>query len=185
MDVNAQLEISRWLESGESLIWAGVPKRGLVLRTADAFMIPFSVIWCGFAIFWEATALTGAPLFFSLWGIPFVLVGVYLVVGRFVVDAKLRAKTYYGLTDRRVLIVSGLLSHTTSSLPLRTLQEVSVHERADRSGSVIFGHPYPFARSYAGTQWPGMGQYQTPSFDLIQDAKWVHDKVLELRRAAV
>ncbi len=42
MEPNAELEIARHLESGESLIWAGVPKQGLLLRPADAFMIPFS-----------------------------------------------------------------------------------------------------------------------------------------------
>lgn len=185
MDPSAELEISRHLESGESLIWSGVPRQGLLFRASDAFLIPFSVLWCGFIIFWEAAVLAGGgPPFFALFGIPFVLVGLHLVVGRFFLDSRIRAKTLYGLTSRRVIIISGLFSRTTHSLPLRTLNDISVQERADRSGTVMFGRPHPFATWYAGMQWPGMGQYQAPSFERIQDARRVHDQILEAQRAA-
>jgi hypothetical protein len=183
-DATAELEVSRRLESGESLLWTGAPRRGLLLRPADAFLIPFSLVWCGFAIFWEASALEiNGPPFFAVFGLPFVLVGLYLVVGRFFADARRRARTCYGLTDRRVIIVSGLLSRTTNSLLLENLPEVSVNERADGSGTVTFGRPLPFASWTAGLEWPGMARYQTPSFELIPDAKRVHDRVLEAQRA--
>jgi hypothetical protein len=185
LEARPEVAISSHLESGESVIWTGKPKQGLMLRAADAFMIPFSLLWCGFVVFWEASVLAGGgPPFFSLVGVPFVVIGIYFVIGRFFVDSRLRAKTFYGLTNRRVIIVSGLFSRTINSLPLRTLHDISVQERPDRSGTVMFGRPHPFASWYAGMQWPGMGQYQAPSFELIQDAKRVHDQVLEAQRAA-
>jgi hypothetical protein len=185
VNASAELEVARHLESGESLLWAGVPRQGIFLRGADAFMIPFSFLWGGFAIFWEATAIAGgAPFFFALFGIPFVVIGLYMIAGRFFVDAKIRKNTYYGLTDRRVVIISGLFSQTTNSLPLRTLHDISVQERGDRSGTVMFGRPHPFASMYAGMQWPGMSQHQAPSFEVIEDAKGVHDQVLGAQRSA-
>jgi len=55
------------LSSGEKLIWTGKPKTGIVFRSSDAFMIPFSLLWGGFALFWETSVVaTGAPFFFKL-----------------------------------------------------------------------------------------------------------------------
>jgi hypothetical protein len=185
MDVNAEVEVNKQLEDGERLIWAGAPKQGVLLRASDAFMVPFSLLWCGFAIFWEVSVLAmGGPPFFALFGAIFVLLGVYFVIGRFIVDSLLRAKTLYGLTNRRVIIISGVSSRTINSLTLRTLNDLSVTERSDGSGTVLFGRPNPFATWNAGMPWPGIGQYQTPSFELIQDAKRVYDQILEAQRAA-
>lgn len=184
MNASAELEISRHLESGESLLWSGVPRQGFLLRAVDAFLIPFSLLWGGFVFFWEVSALAaGAPNFFALFGLPFILVGLYLIAGRFYVDARMRANTYYGLTDRRIIIVSGLFTRTTNTLPLRTLNDVSVQERNDGSGTIQFGRSL-FPSWYAGMRWPGMTQSQAPSFDLIDNAKQVHDLVMKAQQAA-
>jgi len=182
-----QSEIAQVLDSGESLIWSGAPHRGLALRSSDAYMIPFSLLWGGFAIFWEAGVLrTNGPntAFMSIWGIPFVLAGLYLIVGRFFVDAGIRAKTFYGLTNRRAIIISGLFSRTINSLPLRTLTDISLQERSDRSGTILLGRPQPYSSWGSGMRWPGGSQYSTPAFEMIPNAKTVHDQLLEAQRAA-
>ena len=96
---------------GETLLWSDQPKQDFFLRSSDAYVIPFSLLWCGFAVFWESAALFGnSPFFFKLWGIPFVLVGLCMVIGRFFVDARRRAKTYYGVSSERIIIVSGIFN---------------------------------------------------------------------------
>jgi len=166
-------------------VWTGVPKQGLLLRPVDAFMIPFSMLWGGFALFWESSVWQrGAPLFFVLWGIPFVLVAIYITVGRFFADARVRANTFYGLTDRRAIIMSGMWLRATTSLPLRVLTDISVEERSNGTGTIHLGRQQPFAAWYAGMQWPGMAKYQTPSFDQIPDVRRVYAQFMETQRSA-
>ncbi len=160
----------------EKLLWAGRPPQGVMLRAVDAFLIPFSFLCCGFAVFWEWTVINNnnAPVFFRLWGIPFVLVGLYFVIGRFLVDRKQREKTTYGITNERVLIVSGVLRRAVKSLNLRTLSDVTMTERGDGSGSITFGPINPnswWAEGMGG--WPGIPS--SPAFERIADVKAVYE----------
>jgi hypothetical protein len=95
--------IQKELDSGERLLWAGSPKQGVIFRGADVFMIPFSVLWGGFAIFWEFMVLQipsgnagPADIIFPFFGVPFVLVGLYMIFGRFIYESKKREKPSMG-----------------------------------------------------------------------------------------
>ena len=58
MTVDASQVITRELGADESLLWSGQPRKGIAFRSSDVFLIPFSILWGGFAIFWE----TARPL---------------------------------------------------------------------------------------------------------------------------
>jgi hypothetical protein len=180
---DARSEIARELSPNEHILWTGRPRQGIFLRTSDTFLIPFSILWAGFAVFWEfGVNASGAPLFFRLWGVPFVLVGVYLVIGRFFVDARARENTYYGITDERVIVVSGLRTRQVKSLQLRTLSDVSLSEQNDRRGTIMLG-PLPAGyRSYAFAGWPGMSSRLPPSFEMIENARAVYEILTKAQR---
>ncbi len=150
----AEHTLKKELGPNESLLWCGVPRQGLCFRSSDAFLIPFSLMWGGFAFFWEYLVLTSAtPGFFALWGIPFVLMGIYLIAGRFFVDSYQRGRTYYGLTNERVLILRGILNRKVTTLSIRNLHEISLNERPDGSGDVLFGSMNPMSANSYGTAW--------------------------------
>lgn len=132
----------------ERILWEGRSLRHRLLRRPDAVLVPFSILWCGFAVFWEVSALRRAatPLLLQLFGIPFVLVGLYVVFGRFVVRAITMRRTRYVLTDRRVVIVGGLSGARTTSAYLNSLPPPACAEGADGSGSLAFG------------EFPGIGE---------------------------
>jgi hypothetical protein len=168
-DLHDRLDLQGYLGPGEKLLWSGQPEAGLKLRGSDAFAIPFSLLWAGCAVFWEFAALTtNAPLFFRLWGIPFVLAGLYMVVGRFFTDAWVRARTAYAVTNQRILILSGF-SRSLTSLSLRTLPEVTVTERSDGSGTISFG-PVFSALSGRGSRNQSCA---TRAFEFIPDVRSV------------
>lgn len=185
MYVNVAQQINPELSPSERLLWSGMPRGGIFLRGSDLFLIPFSILWCGFAIFWEYSVVTSdAPFFFMLWGVPFVLAGLFFVFGRFIVDARQRARTYYGLTSERVIIVSGLFSKKVVSLNLKGLHEISLAEKPDRSGTITFGANNPLYAMFGGMSWPGMSQYRPPGFEMIPNAKEVHEMIRRAQKEA-
>lgn len=172
------------LNPGEKIIWSGQPQQGLILRSSDIFMIPFSLLWGGFAIFWELGVVSsGAPFFFMLWGIPFVLLGLYMIFGRFFLDRAQRSKTYYALTNERAIIISGVFNQTTKSLDIKKLPEINISIKGDGKGTITFGALHPMAWMYAGSGFSNMGRYNiAPSFEMIDEAKKVYQLIKRLQR---
>jgi hypothetical protein len=177
----ADKNITAELGAGERLVWSGRPRRGVRFTASDVFLVPFSLLWCGFAVFWERNVLRmGAPLFFAIWGVPFIALGLYMVFGRFIADAVRRGKTFYGLTDRRAIIVSGIFTREVKRIDLASLDEISVSERADRSGTISLGTvapKYALASRMFSPSWPGMRNHLPPAFEMIEDAKAVYEKI--------
>ena len=136
-DAGQQFQLQPYLQAGEKFLWTGRPDPSRLIGRADAFLIPFSFMWGGFAIVWEGgVLLTGAPVFFWLWGIPFVVVGQYLIWGRFIYKRWDRRRTVYALTNQRALILRG---GSLQSVFLNQLPNINQSVRADGSGSLEFG----------------------------------------------
>jgi hypothetical protein len=165
---------------GERILWTGTPPGGILFAPGDAIRIPFSLMWGGFAIFWEWSVLrmARAPNFFTLWGIPFVVVGLYLIAGRFFVDAWVRARTSYAVTSQRVLILRTAPAFKFTAYSIDRLPELSLEERADGRGTIRFQPHVPM--------WGNRGLWSwTPSTDstqflLIADARGVFDRIQKL-----
>ncbi len=78
---------------------------GVLFGRGDLLLVPFTVLWGGFAVFWNVMAWRGhAPVFFRFWGIPFLLVGLYIIVGRFFVKRNRKRRLEYALTSSRAVI---------------------------------------------------------------------------------
>jgi hypothetical protein len=170
------------LGPGEALLWSGQPRKGIVFRLSDAAMIPFSLLWGGFAIFWEVAVITSGAPFMTIWGIPFVVIGLHMIFGRFFLDAKQRDKTYYGVTNERAIIVSGLFSKKVTSLNLRTISNISLEQKSDGSGTITFGPANSRPWWNTSASWPLSRQPIEPGFEMIQDAKKVDEIIRRAQR---
>jgi len=173
--------VKRELESREQLLWAGQPRKGLALRASDAMMIPFSLLWGGGVISAEYSAIRSPRGGSGFGGILFVSIGLYMIIGRFFVDSWKRDKTYYGVTDQRIIIVSNLFGRKLKSLNIRTLLDVTLGQKSDDSGTITFNslenEKHWWNRSRRGGP-------ELPSFEMIQEAKKVYEIIREAQRRA-
>jgi hypothetical protein len=178
------------LEEGERLLWAGRPPQGLRLRLIDIFAIPFSLVWGGFAITWEVLAIVfNAPFIFALVGLPFVIIGFHLMIGRFFDDARERAKTFYGVTDQRAIIV---LNETTRQMKSLDLEErITLKESKNGYGSIEFADQPLSSTPRGRVAKSAVDKGPNPIFEGIPDARAVYrmlmnarDELRERRRAA-
>jgi hypothetical protein len=169
-------EFTKELGPGEAILWAGRPSGGIQFHGYDLFVIPFSLVWAGGALQAFGSVRDGAPLPFTFAKVLFLAVGAYATVGRFLHDAWRRSRTRYALTSERAIILSGGLSRSLSSVPLRTLTGLTLQERRSGVGTVVFG-----SQEGSGWMagWPGAHPQSSPRFELIPEARHVYEQARE------
>jgi hypothetical protein len=109
-----------YLDPDERILWQGHPAGGVRLTLRSALISAAGTVFLAFALFWMAGASIGLitgqwrteggfgrvmMVVFPLFGIPFVIAGLYGSFGHLLFDAWRRAATAYALTDRRALIL--------------------------------------------------------------------------------
>jgi hypothetical protein len=185
--------IQQELMSGESVVWTGRPKTNVVFHSEDTLLIPFSLMWGGFAVFWEMVAagiwhpgtFRASPSWFVLWGIPFVVVGQYLIWGRFVYAAWKKKRTYYAVTNRRVIVVQDGWKRRTASAFVDTLPALTKEGGSGKCGTLRFAQSEPvFSRGRGWQVWDAMAIGNVPVFVDVEDVDSVYRLVSELRDRA-
>jgi len=193
IDSEASVKLQSELVSGESLLWAGRPNPGVIFHASDWQLIPFSLLWGGFSIFWEMHALGllghtsskgSPPIFMALWGIPFVVLGQYLIWGRFVYDGWLKRRTYYGVTNQRLFVLQEATSRKTCSMRIEAIP--SVERSGSSTGTLWFGTRYPMVAG-RGQRTQNASPFSVgnvPVFVDIDDAESVYRMILDLSEKA-
>ncbi|KYK33615.1 MAG: hypothetical protein HXS46_02850 [Theionarchaea archaeon] len=170
------------LLSDEEILWAGQPDPKRLFTGADIFLIPFSILWGGFTLFFFV--LTWDTGIFSLFGLAFALAGLYFIFGRFFYKILKKKNTYYAVTNRRVLVLNTLLTRSLRAAFIDTIPTIHKSVRFGK-GTITFGNRNVWASWYENTgmdffAW-GHGQ-DVPTFYDIKDAEKVYRLVNELRQ---
>ena len=99
------------LDQGEVIIWQGRPEKGVVWSDLLSFDTLFGLFFGGFALAWIVIAVSNVARtssamvhLFPLFGVPFLLVGLYLAFGRLLWDEYKRRCTYYSLSNRSAYV---------------------------------------------------------------------------------
>jgi hypothetical protein len=179
------------LLSGERVLWTGQPSAKRFFHKEDAFLVPFSLLWGGFALFWEAGVAGLWPsgtrshdpwVFGTIWGIPFVLVGQYLIWGRFFYAAWKKKRTYYAVTNQRVITLQNGWTRQMASAYIDTLPTLIKQGSATGIGTLRFSQPDSvWSRGRGWGAWDMMSIGSTPAFMDIEDTDSVYRLVSGLR----
>ena len=146
-----------WLEAavqretaGKSLRWIGRPGAWRAFAWTSLIWI-FGIPWLAFSLFWEGAVLgsllmsKGAPFagstgqtmgwVMALFGLPFVLIGLGMLLAPFAAFRTAR-RTVYALTNKRfITITEGRTRHVKSILP-DLIRSIERKERPDGSGNL-------------------------------------------------
>ena len=187
-----------WLEAavqretaGEAIRWTGRPGAFRSFAWSSLIWL-FAVPWTAFALFWEAGVVGGLLLgkgaqplgsvghtwgwVMGLFGLPFILVGLGMMLLPFGVLRSAR-RTVHVLTSKRLLtITEGRIKRVKSVFPDQ-IRSIERTERPDGSGNL---------RLILGYEKDSDGDTVTKTQDLfaIPDVRRVEGLLMELKRRA-
>jgi hypothetical protein len=105
--------------------------------------------------------------------------------GTILIDAWQRARTYYGVTDRRIIVVTVFFQESVESLYYRAIGQAYLTTCKDGSGTIAFG-PIPSGPSSLDRSATGRTRRaQSAAFALrmIENARDVYEMILKLQAA--
>lgn len=124
------------LRADETPQWIGypIPKQYAIQEGLKLFL--FGIPWTAFVIFWESQAMKSENLVLQLWGIPFILVGLYLLANP-LLEYWRALRTIYVVTNQRVLILNGVFRPSKKVFAPSNLGDFDVERKYDGSGNII------------------------------------------------
>ena len=130
-------EVEREMRAGEKAQWVGypIPTKFAIKEGMMSFL--WGIPWTTFCIFWESMAIKSGTLFMPLWGIPFIIIGLYLLTSPLWEYLRAR-RTVYVVSNQRLLILNGLLRPSRRSFAPPDIGSVEVDAGYDGIGSIIF-----------------------------------------------
>jgi len=178
---------------GEKVLWTSQPDPSVLFTKSDLFLIPFSLFWGGFAFIWEGSVLVAGanaanpiPIVFALFGIPFVLIGLYIIFGRFFYKVSKKKKTYYAITDKRILVLTTFMGKHLEAAYINTLPAINKSIGSNGTGTVTFGNNNMYASMYGNTGLDFFTSFYgstAPTFYDVKNAEQVYEQVMNLRNS--
>ncbi len=146
------------LKDGEELLWTGSPETFVLITSADILLVPVS-IWIGAYIIHTGLSIIqrsvasdyslGQVIVGVIGGLPFIVMGLYLTLGRFIYKNWHKRHTVYAVTNTRVLSISDLGRIIVRDQPIDEIPDLRKSSGRGGLGTITFGKS-PFAASWCG-----------------------------------
>ena len=170
------------MRPGERLLWADRPAPARLAVSALPISF-FGLFFFGFAVFWMVGAwqtMDGAELgvfaLFPLFGLPFVLVGLGMLLAPLWVYIRAH-KTVYAITSQRLVIKKG---RTVKTYGPGDIENIERTDHKNGLGDVIFARELYRTRGRHGSRT----RTRKIGFLGIRDVRQVEDAVRRLRENA-
>ena len=159
----------------EKIVWSGQPKQGFVLTGGDIFAILIGLFFLSIGGFFEHLAIQSFDLFQMIFMLPFILVGLYVVFWNTIYKNYQKKRTYYAVTNQRVLILINSSNKKVDSKLISQIPVLNKTIKKDGSGTIQFDN-----KGYKDT---GGNSYRIEvfSFDNIKDVDTVYRMISDLR----
>ncbi len=141
----------KYLNLGEKTIWTGSPKYPIGQHTIPVKL--FGLFFLGFSLFWTIMAFQIAD-FMGLFGIPFIIVGSFIIFRNKKFGSKFQRQAFYAVTDERIMIVMISDTEEMTNVALDQLSNVITSPGAYGTKTIVFytrntygmnnSHPYFF-----------------------------------------
>lgn len=169
------------MRPGERLIWADRPApRRMVL--SGLVLTAFGAVFAGFAAFWIAAASSMVPddfgvfAYFPLFGIPFLLIGLAIMLAPVWIWMTAK-KTIYAISSDRLVIMIG---RRVRSIEPDEIESLERREDADGGGDIIFRRD--LVRSHS--RHHGRTRERKVGFFGIAEVRRVEDEIRRLKDRA-
>lgn len=178
------------LDEGETILWQGRPDTQIVWSSLLSFQSFFGLFFGGFAAFWISMALLGVReaggifILFPLFGVPFLLAGLYSFIGHIFWNAYVRGRSWYTLTDRAAYIATEIFGkRRLKTYPYADMQPPELQDNTP--GSVIFAEDITVHSNRRRGRTRRLTQRVPVGFMRIDDARAVYRILSDRRKAAL
>jgi hypothetical protein len=159
----------------EKILWTGQPKKGFVLLGEDIFWILVGLFFIGAVSFMGYNTDLSFIIFLIIFTLPFVLIGLYLVFGIIIYKNYRKNRTYYAVTNQRIIILINSSNKIVESILINQIPVLKKTVKKDGSGTIQFENT-----GYIGA---GKNSYRIEilSLDNIMDVDTVYRMISDLR----
>jgi len=189
MDYELYQKFKDDLISGENILWSGRPGLSILSSKGIIFIILFGIFWLGFSLFWVITAYLGSGmLLFPLFGLPFVIIGIFLVFGLPVYIRSKKKNTFYAITDKRIIIITSKRGNKdVQTTFIKDIKGINKIVKRNGVGTIVFGNNLALAYigvnsgmiGYGGNYGPYYGEMCPVFYDIV-DAEQVYKIVNDI-----
>ena len=181
------------LLENESIYWAGMPDPSVIFHSDDKGLIPFSLLWGGgWLLAWLSYVKGWSNLghdrqlgYLEVFLLCLMTIfGQYLIWGRFLVDAWLKRRTYYAVTNQRAIFFQEGWNRRVKSVYHNEMLELNVE--GTQRGTIWFGPKYPiFTGRYSKSPNRRMSRFSATDqyvFADIDGVRGVERLILGMRK---